>query len=150
MIFPKYLPLSRSKNNPMRKISASLLFDGIHEPVKNKVLFIQDNGTIDGIFDLSTLEIDKDEIEMLDGILCPGFVNAHCNLELSWLHHLIPEKTGLDNFIRNVASITRPREEVIQSCIDNAETQMMVNGIVAVADIMNTGQTFHQKLAKRL
>ena len=36
----------------------------------------------------------KEKIEIFDGVLCPGFVNAHCHLELSHLKELLPKKTG--------------------------------------------------------
>ena len=37
-----------------------------------------------------------------DGVICPGFVNVHCHVELSHMKGKIPEHTGLIPFLKQV------------------------------------------------
>ena len=75
----------------------------------------------------------------------PGFINAHCHLELSHLHRLIPEKTGLVDFVFKVVTERHHLEEKILDAIAKAEAKMIENGIVAVGDICNNLLTYTQK-----
>lgn len=91
-----------------------------------------------------------DDTEILHGILCPGFINAHCHLELSHLKGIIPAQTGLVDFIFNIINQRNAAEENILQAITNAENEMLQNGIVAVGDICNTTHTIAQKKQRRL
>ncbi len=91
-----------------------------------------------------------DDIEFFDGLLCPGFVNAHCHLELSHLKGLIPEKTGLVDFVFKIITERHFAEEQILAAIETAENEMLQNGIVAVGDICNNTLTIMQKKKQRL
>jgi aminodeoxyfutalosine deaminase len=84
--------------------------------------------------------------EMLDGILCPGFVNAHCHLELSHLRGHIPEKTGMAEFAKAVVSQRNifSEAEIIQHA-KAAATEMHSLGIAAVGDISNQPVTAELK-----
>lgn len=65
----------------MRKISADILFPVTSNPIENGVLVLNNNGTIIDV--LQGAEADRlDEVEKFSGVLCPGFVNTHCHLEL--------------------------------------------------------------------
>lgn len=73
-----------------------------------------------------------------EGILCPGFVNAHCHLELSHMKGVIPEGGGLVSFLKNVMFQRNnydaaTREKAIQRAIAESRS----NGITAVGDICN-------------
>ena len=46
------------------------------------------------VIDLVRGEDAGEGIEVYSGIISPGFVNAHCHLELSHLKGKIPQKTG--------------------------------------------------------
>ena len=90
--------------------------------------------------------IEKSKIEHYDGIICPGFVNAHCHLELSHMKGLIAEKSGLLNFAKEIITKRRAfQKEEIQSAIVNADKFMWENGTVAVGDISNTVDSFDVK-----
>ena len=91
-----------------------------------------------------------DDIEFFDGLLCPGFINAHCHLELSHLKGLIPEKTGLVDFVFKIITERHLAEEQILAAIETAENEMLQNGIVAVGDICNNTLTIAQKKKQRL
>ena len=64
-----------------KKLQADLLFDG-YRFLKNKVLVLTENGTVENIIDPDEAGAD---VETIAGILSPGFVNCHCHLELSHL-----------------------------------------------------------------
>jgi cytosine/adenosine deaminase-related metal-dependent hydrolase len=90
-------------------------------------------------------KIHKSSLEVYNGILCPGFVNTHCHLELSHLHKKIEKKLGLLDFIICVRKRHEFKKQVISQAILEAEHQMIKNGIVAVGDICNTLDTISQK-----
>lgn len=123
------------------KLQATQLFDG-YRFHQNKVLLLQEDGTVEAIIDPSEA---GDDVQPITGILTPGFINCHCHLELSHLKGLIPENTGLAGFVRQVVQKRGFSEEVILAAIARAEQEMQQNGIVAVGDICNTTHTLPQK-----
>lgn len=129
-----------------RKISADWIFPVSSPPIKNGILIFDENGKIlDLINPANTAEI-PDEVEKFEGILCPGFVNTHCHLELSWMKDKITEKTGLGEFVINVQKEKQAaqKDEIIESILQ-ADAEMRKNGIVAVGDISNTDYSFEAK-----
>lgn len=91
-----------------------------------------------------------EDIQQLTGILTPGFVNCHCHLELSHMKGLVPEQTGLVDFVFKVVNERHFPDEEILAAIAGAEDEMLVNGIVAVGDICNNAKTVPQKKLQRL
>jgi cytosine/adenosine deaminase-related metal-dependent hydrolase len=91
-----------------------------------------------------------EDVQQMEGILSPGFVNAHCHLELSHMKGMIPAHTGLQEFVKQIVALRQVAPEVIQEAIVNAEAEMMANGIVAVGDISNTLDTLTQKAKHNL
>jgi len=91
-----------------------------------------------------------DDIEKFNGILSPGFINAHCHLELSHMKGYIPENTGLIEFVLKVIFERHFNEEIILNAIAAAENEMLQNGIVAVGDICNNTLTIPQKSKQQL
>ena len=130
-----------------RKLIAQQIFNGYQMLPDNSVLIIDRNGTIADIVE----KADAGEgIEYFNGILSPGFINCHCHLELSHMKGLIPKHTGLIDFVMNIVTGRIASNESILHAIENAESEMMKNGIVAVGDICNTPFTINQKLKKNL
>ncbi len=134
-----------------RKFKATELFDGYRLHQSGKVLITDTAGVVQ---DLAAAEDAGDDVEVFDGILTPGFINAHCHLELSHLKNVIPPHTGLIDFLcsvvkkREAPSQPPPKgeeletsEKIKQFAIANAEAEMYNNGIVAVGDIGNTADT---------
>lgn len=113
----------------------------------NAVLITKDNGEVKEITDAGTA---GDDIEIFRGIISPGFINAHCHLELSHMRGLIPEKTGLINFVFKVVNERHFPESEILDAIEKAEKEMWLNGIVAVGDICNNLSTLSQKQKQNL
>ncbi|MFM6969972.1 MAG: amidohydrolase family protein [Sediminibacterium sp.] len=86
-----------------------------------------------------------DDCQELSGMLSPGFINAHCHLELSHLKGAIPTQTGLSEFVKQIVPKRAAPQEIIDAAIEAAETEMLDNGIVAVGDICNTADTIAAK-----
>ena len=129
-----------------RKFSADKIFNG-YQLLQQQVLITDAAGIIIEI--VSEKEAGED-IEKLNGILCPGFINAHCHLELSHMKGHIPKHTGLVDFVLKVVTERHFSEQEIFDAIENAEDEMLQNGIVAVGDICNNTLTIPQKTMGRL
>lgn len=130
-----------------RKLAADELFTGYKMLGSEAVLIIDDNG---GVKDIVDLEDAGDGIEKLSGMITPGFVNCHCHLELSHLKGVVPERTGMIDFLLSVIGKRDYSLEIIYEAIERAENEMVANGIVAVGDICNTSHTISTKKNKRL
>ena len=126
----------------MRKISAHYVFPIADKPIKNGVITLNDEGEIIAI---ERLEGEEESVEFYNGILCPGFVNAHCHLELSSLLGAVPQNTGLFGFIHLMATRSQVDEQEQLSAILKADSRMTAEGIVAVGDISNTSVSFDVK-----
>ncbi len=125
-----------------RKVTASQIFNGF-EFLPSKQVVIADH--LGNIRDVVSEHDAGDDIQYFDGILCPGFINTHCHLELSHLKGMIPQKTGLIDFVSSVMEKRHFQIEMIQDSLSKAEASMLENGIVAIGDICNTNVTIDQK-----
>ena len=129
------------------KFKASQLFTGTEMLDENFVLIVKKDGSIEAI--IKSDEAGED-VQQLNGILCPGFINTHCHLELSHMKGLIAEHTGLVDFILQVVAQRHFPEDEIIAAIEKAENDMLAAGIVAVGDICNNTFTLSQKKLNRL
>ncbi len=102
------------------------------------------------IVDLLPEQEAGDGIERLEGIVSPGFINCHCHLELSHMKGHIPKYTGLVDFVLKVVNERHYEEAEIIAAIEEAEQEMLENGIVAAGDICNNTLTIAQKERGRL
>ncbi|MDR0941776.1 MAG: amidohydrolase family protein [Bacteroidales bacterium] len=125
----------------MRKIKAQYIFDGsrLH---KLATLVVNEGGGIETILHNTTNETACEEF--FNGIVCPGFVNAHCHLELSHYRNRIPQHEGLPQFIKNVVKLRGSLSGELEA-MQAADGEMQQNGIVAVGDISNTDGSFSVK-----
>jgi len=128
----------------MRYLSAKYIFPLHISPIKEGVLQISDEGEIVNIF-RNRSEVPQYKLEIFEGILCPGFVNAHCHLELSHLLGISEKGKGFLDFLEAIQQRNSPTEIEKQNAIEKAEQEMIANGIVAVGDICNTTDTLLQK-----
>ena len=94
----------------MRIIQASFIVPLNGEIVENGYLFIEQDGTLIHVTDQAPITSDF-EVELYEGILCPGFVNTHCHLELSHMKGLIPEASGLPEFVNQIPSLRNKSTE---------------------------------------
>jgi cytosine/adenosine deaminase-related metal-dependent hydrolase len=131
----------------MKFYSADIIFDGYSFLSEGSLLVMSDDGVVEDILHNDT----NDSVQHLPGLLMPGMINAHCHLELSHLKGLIPEHTGLVDFLLAINTGRHAcSAEQIDEAIVLAEQQMIQNGIVAVGDISNTNHTLRQKQQQQL
>lgn len=135
----------------MRKISAHYIFTNVSFPLKFGILHIDDNGKIIDIIDTRGNLKEEANLEFYNGIICPGFVNTHCHLELSHIKNQIPIHAGLVNFIKQVIKErgTKTLEEKTQA-IQSADKEMVKNGIIAVSDVSNNLDSLNTKLKSNI
>jgi cytosine/adenosine deaminase-related metal-dependent hydrolase len=125
------------------KVQGDHLFDGDKIHGKDKVLVQDASGRKIDIIDLNDA---GDDVQYIPGLVSPGFVNAHCHLELSHMKNVIPPHTGLVPFLVDVVGKRDFPQEVIHRSIVQAKEEMEADGIVAVGDIANTAVTVPYKL----
>jgi len=127
---------------PYRKIKGTQIFTGNHFAKENSVLIVEEDGTIETIINESEA---GENIEKVSGILSPGFINAHCHIELSHLKNKIPQHIGLVNFVQQVMMNRNASVEEKEEAMQNAEKELYESGTVAVGDICNTTDSISLK-----
>ena len=132
----------------MRFLTADYLFPLDQKPIKEGVVNVDKSGKIITVID-SRKKIPTHKLEVFEGIISPGFINAHCHLELSYLQNKISKQVGLIEFIKQL-QLKKINNENIYEAIEYAENLMIKNGIVGVGDICNTDYTLKQKAKNNL
>lgn len=117
------------------KFSADGIFTGHRMLEPGCVLVTDETGRVDDIIPASEA---GDDVRAFNGTLSPGFVNAHCHLELSHLKGAIPSGTGLTGFLGQVVAQRAASEADILEAMHTALRGMHEEGISAVGDICNT------------
>src|SRR3569832_605010 len=97
-----------------RKLKADKIFDG-YQFRKDHVLMIKEDGVVEALIPDSE---GGEDVVFFQGILSPGFINCHCHLELSHMKGLIPEKTGLVDFVFKVVTERHHSEKEILQAIE--------------------------------
>ena len=134
----------------MRKLSAHYIFTGTGTVLIKGIITLSDDGTVIDIIDTKGELDEMANVEFYSGVIIPGFVNAHCHLELSHLRNVFPEKTGLPGFLKNVVEHRHVEDDKVIDEARKADFEMWKNGIVAVGDVSNTDTTFHLKSKSRI
>ncbi len=136
----------------MKYFKAEVIFPVTSKPVYNGFVLTDDDGTIIKVADEEIMDAPHDLTPvLLKGMLLPGFINAHCHLELSYLKGLIPPGDGLASFISALVAIRKNvKQHEILKAIKDAEQELYDNGIVAIADICNDDYTFSIKAGSKL
>ncbi|GAO41803.1 amidohydrolase family protein [Flavihumibacter petaseus] len=131
----------------IRKLKADRLFTGEDFAPDDFVLIADASGKI---LDLVPGDYAGEDIEQHDGILVPGWINAHCHLELSHMAGQIPEKTGMVPFLLAVMQHRVDRIARQEIAMQQADEAMYAEGIVAVGDICNSADTVGVKQNSRI
>ena len=66
----------------MRRIAANYIFPVTSAPIHDGFVEFDDNGTVTAV---GKLDSETSGTEFYNGIVVPGFTNAHCHIELSHL-----------------------------------------------------------------
>ncbi|WP_231576863.1 hypothetical protein [Sphingobacterium sp. IITKGP-BTPF85] len=82
----------------MKYFSATYILPITSLPIKDGVVKVNDDGEILGIYESKDVELSGQHIEKFEGVIVPGFINAHCHLELSHMKGTIPQKLDYQLF----------------------------------------------------
>ncbi len=124
----------------MRKYSADFILSPEGHLVPNHVVVVDAQGKV-----INFMQGATDDVIHYEGILCPGFINTHCHLELSHLKGKIDQGTRLTGFIKDFVQARQSIKSGIALHIAEADAAMWKSGIEGVGDICNTDLTFDIK-----
>ena len=112
------------------------------EPIRDGYVEYDDEGRIISVGEIPQGRLPEGEI-MLDGAVTPGFVNAHCHVELSYMKGLFRRGTGMAGFIDQINALrdVAPLQERLESIQEQMDS-MYKSGVSAMADISNCDESF--------
>ncbi len=124
----------------MKRFTAQYVYTLAGDPLQKAFVEVEEDGTI-----LRVGQCPADE-EVDEGIICPGFVNAHCHVELSYMKGLFRKGTGMAGFIDQINELrdTSSYEDKVEA-LKAAMDYMWDQGVVAMADISNCADSFRVK-----
>ena len=128
----------------MKRIAAKYVYPLTStEPLVNGFVEVEEDGTV---IRTGICEDPAKEPVFLDGALVPGFVNAHCHVELSYMKGLFRKGTGMAGFIDQINELrdTKSLEQKV-SDLTEAMDSLWEQGVVAMADISNCDDSFAVK-----
>jgi cytosine/adenosine deaminase-related metal-dependent hydrolase len=135
----------------MKSFKADYVFPVNAAPIKNGIVTVDNFGKIISVTGPDNYsESNHATIEQVSGIICPGFINTHCHLELSHLKGKIAQGEGLVNFIKGVQKLRGADALEISEAATRADSEMYENGIVAVGDISNTNMSIPIKARSKI
>jgi aminodeoxyfutalosine deaminase len=127
----------------LRKLRSDIIHTGHSGIIEDHIIIVEEDGRI---IDVNPLQdTDLSSCEYYPGMLCPGFINAHCHLELSHLKNQFKTGLKLIPFLRDVVQQREADAEYIEQCISAADAEMLAQGVVAVGDISNKTDTLNVK-----
>lgn len=127
----------------MRRLAANYIFPITSAPIRNGYVDFNDDGTVIGTGQLSG---ETAGTEFYNGIIVPGFTNAHCHIELSHLEGKFREATGMSGFIDQINALRESAPKDVR--IANMKRQfdrLYDEGVSAMADISNCDESFGMK-----
>ncbi len=130
----------------MRRFTAKYVYTlASAEPIVNGFVEVSDDGTV-----IKAGPCNPGE-EVPDGAITPGFVNAHCHAELSYMKGLFRKGTGMAGFIDQINELrdTSSMEDKL-AALKEAFDSLWNQGVVAMADISNCDDSFAIKASHPL
>ena len=89
----------------MRRIAANYIFPITSDPICNGYVDVSEDGTVIGT---GRLTEETGSTEYYNGILVPGFTNAHCHIELSHLEGVSSTRSTPSASPRPKKSVRKP------------------------------------------
>lgn len=128
----------------VNRVAASFVYTlDAEEPIRNGYVEYYDDGTITGVGECEDIASEE---RFLEGAIVPGFVNAHCHVELSHLHGKFRKGTGMAGFIDQINELRDwAGREVKASLVKDWMDKMWKDGVSAMADISNDDSSFEVK-----
>ena len=126
------------------RIAASFVYtlEG-NEPIRNGFVEYSEDGTVTAV---GACEDPASEERFFEGAVVPGFVNAHCHVELSHLHRKFRKGTGMAGFIDQINELRDwAGPEVKTRLVKEWMDKMWADGVSAMADISNDDSSFPVK-----
>jgi len=130
----------------MHRFSANYIYPIKGAPIRNGVIVLDNNKKVVDIIDPKGKEKEFESMEFYNGVIVPGFVNAHCHLELSHLKGKLEPSTGISSFVTQIRNRRVADNYEIRQSVKHAISELEKNGTVAIGDICNTSDTFDEKL----
>ena len=129
----------------MKRITAEYIYTLASEPIRNGFVEYEEDGTITAVGQC------EDGEEVMSGAIVPGFVNAHCHVELSHLHKKFRKGTGMAGFIDQINELRDwAGREVKQQLVQEWMDKMWNDGVSAMADISNDDSSFDIKKSHKM
>lgn len=129
----------------MKRITAEYIYTLESEPIRNGFVEYEEDGTITAVGQCEAGE------EVMSGAIVPGFVNAHCHVELSHLHKKFRKGTGMAGFIDQINELRDwAGREVKQQLVQEWMDKMWNDGVSAMADISNDDSSFDVKKSHKM
>ncbi len=126
------------------RIAASFVYTlDAPEPIRNGYVEYEDDGTVTEVGRCDDISSEK---RFLDGAVVPGFINAHCHVELSHLHGKFRKGTGMAGFIDQINELRDWAGPEVKTMLVKEWMDKMWNaGVSAMADISNDDSSFPVK-----
>ena len=128
----------------IKRIAAPFIYTSESvEPIRNGFVEYDDN---DGTIIRTGVCEDMSAEDVLSGAIVPGFVNAHCHIELSHLHGKFYKGSGMAGFIDQINALRDwAGREVKVGLTQKWMDKMWNDGVSAMADISNDDSSFDVK-----
>ena len=131
----------------VKRVTASYVYTlADAEPIRNG--FVEYDDQSGEILAVGTCSPDE---TVSEGALTPGFVNAHCHVELSHLHKKFVKGSGMAGFIDQINALRdwagrEKKQELVKVWMD----KMWKDGVSAMADISNDDSSFEVKASHNM
>ncbi|MDD6103910.1 MAG: amidohydrolase family protein [Bacteroidales bacterium] len=127
----------------MKRFAANYIFPITSAPIKNGYVEVEDDGTI---VKFGPLEKEMPSTQFYNGIIVPGFINAHCHIELSHLKGKFRKGSGMAGFIDQINELRESAPEHVRKArIKEEMDSLWEQGVSAMADISNCDESFNIK-----
>ncbi len=125
----------------MQRINAKYVYTLTgSEPIRNGFVEYDEDGTV------LRIGVCPEGVAVEDVAVVPGFVNAHCHLELSHLHGKFRKGTGMAGFIDQINALRDwASDDVKTALVRKWMDKLWKDGVSAVADISNDASSFPVK-----